>query len=127
MPLYELLCLAKPALAKPELFAILKGLGEVVYKHEGVITDLKSYGDQGLAYDIRRPFECYASAHIWQMDFMSPTLALQDLNHELHVNEKVLRWVIVKRPRFKTPLSELVAQVMLEQPPRSGPSSQASS
>ncbi|KAG2484009.1 hypothetical protein HYH03_017176 [Edaphochlamys debaryana] len=97
MPLYELLCLARPS-ARPEMVALIKGLGDVVYRNGGFITQLTSYGEQHLAYDLRRPFERYDKAHIWQMDFVAKQDALKSLDHELHVSDKVLRWVVVKRP-----------------------------
>lgn len=118
MPLYELLCLAKPALSRPDMVSMIHGIGSVVYKHGGFITDLKSYGEQSLAYDIRRPFERYHQAAIWQMDFLSPTTSLKDLDHSLHVNEQVLRWVVVKRPRFKTPIRQLLSQALQSGSPR---------
>lgn len=98
MPLYELLCLAKPALARSDLSGLMRRLGESVFKSGGVITDIKSFGQQRLAYDIRRPFQKYDQAHMWQMDFVVSPTALRSINHELRVDEKVLRYVIVKRP-----------------------------
>ncbi|GFR40028.1 hypothetical protein Agub_g564 [Astrephomene gubernaculifera] len=97
MPLYELLCLAKPA-ARADMVALMKTLGDVVYRNGGFVTQLKSFGEQHLAYDIHRPFEKYDRAHIWQMDFVAKVDALKPLDHELHVHDKVLRWTVVKRP-----------------------------
>ncbi|PNW75850.1 hypothetical protein CHLRE_12g558000v5 [Chlamydomonas reinhardtii] len=98
MPLYELLMLAKPSLPRAEMVALIKGLGDLVYRNGGFVTSLKSFGDQHLAYDLRRPFEKYDRAHIWQMDFVSSVDAIKPLDHGLHVNNTVLRWVLVKRP-----------------------------
>ncbi|GLC34713.1 28S ribosomal protein S6, mitochondrial [Pleodorina starrii] len=102
MPLYELLCLAKPA-PRAELVALFKNLGDVVYKNGGFITQLKSFGEQHLAYDLRQPFEKHDRAHIWQMDFVSSVDGLKPLDHELHVSDKVLRWTMVKRPMGAPP------------------------
>ncbi|GIL46156.1 hypothetical protein Vafri_3202 [Volvox africanus] len=97
MPLYELLCLARPG-PRAELVALMKNMGDAVYKNGGFVTQLKSYGEQHLAYDIRQPFERYDRAHIWQMDFVSSVDGLRPLDHELHVSDKVLRWTVIKRP-----------------------------
>ena len=102
MPLYELLCLAKPALSKDVMIEVVKAVGGVVYRQGGFVTQLKSYGDQHLAYDIRRPFEKYEQAHIWQLDFLARTEALAAIDHELRIKDTVLRWVVVKRPRLAT-------------------------
>jgi small subunit ribosomal protein S6 len=65
MPLYELFCLAKPRLGKAVLGDIIKLAGRTVLDKGGVITDVKSFGEQKLAYEIRRPGEKYeeVSAH----------------------------------------------------------------
>jgi small subunit ribosomal protein S6 len=59
MPLYELICLCKPGLPRPELAAVMQRLGELVLNKGGVLTSIKSFGELRLAYDIRRPFEKY--------------------------------------------------------------------
>lgn len=59
MPLYELLCLAKPALPRADMARMMQKAGEVVLDKGGVLTNLTSFGDQHLAYNIRRPFEKY--------------------------------------------------------------------
>ena len=54
MPLYELLCLARPQLPRDRLLRLIQGFGDVVYTSGGVVTKLTSYGEQYLAYDIRK-------------------------------------------------------------------------
>ena len=34
---------------------------------------------------------------MWQMDFMLGPDALKEVNHELRVNENVLRWIVLKK------------------------------
>ncbi|MEW5317642.1 MAG: hypothetical protein WDW38_008924 [Sanguina aurantia] len=111
MPLYELLCLSKPLMARPELAALMRQCGELLCNAGGVITGIKSYGNQELAYNIRRPFEKYGEAHIWQMNFMVPTETLPTLNHLLNVNDNVLRHVVVKRPHFKHTATDLMRMI----------------
>lgn len=55
MPLYEFLCLAKPALARPSLSRMMQRVGELVLNDGGIVTDVTSFGEQHLAYDIRKP------------------------------------------------------------------------
>lgn len=54
--MYELLCLAKPSLPRADQVRMLQRVGQLVMERGGVLTGLKSYGDQHLAYDIRKPF-----------------------------------------------------------------------
>jgi small subunit ribosomal protein S6 len=118
MPLYELLCLAKPLLPKDDMFRMMHKVGTVVFDKGGIITTLKSYGNQTLAQDIRKTPQKFSQvgvfslhtvwlgtegptrvsqAHMWQMDFMLSPDALKEVNHELRVNESVLRWIVLKR------------------------------
>lgn len=53
MPLYELLCLARPVLPRAELAAMISAVGGLVYDKGGVITNVVSYGKQPLAYRIK--------------------------------------------------------------------------
>lgn len=64
MPLYELLCLSKPLMARQELAALMRQCGELLCTGGGVITGIKSYGNQELAYNIRRPFEKYGEVSV---------------------------------------------------------------
>eukprot|EP00955_Chlamydomonas_euryale_P024484 257937-Chlamydomonas_euryale.AAC.7 len=59
MPLYEIVCLAKPALARPHLARMMQRVGDLVMSDGGIVADVVSYGEQHLAYDIRKPFEKY--------------------------------------------------------------------
>ncbi|KAJ9508947.1 hypothetical protein QJQ45_028272 [Haematococcus lacustris] len=96
MPLYELMCLAKPALARPLMVEMMKRVGKLVSEKGGVVTDIKSFGDQHLAYDIRRPYE-RLQAHIWQMTVMTGPAALREVLTELRNNDNVLRYISIKR------------------------------
>jgi ribosomal protein S6 len=50
--LYQLFCLARP-MAAGELSAMIQAVGRVVYSTGGVVCDVKSYGQQYLAYKIK--------------------------------------------------------------------------
>ena len=55
MPLYELFCLAKPALQRTQQAELLRSAAQVVLQRGGVLTDVKSFGERPLAYTVRRP------------------------------------------------------------------------
>lgn len=54
MPLYEIFCLARPALKKPELHEIIKRSCQTVLAANGVVTDVTVNGLIPLAYTIRK-------------------------------------------------------------------------
>jgi ribosomal protein S6 len=53
MPLYELLCLARPVLQREDLRRMIAKIGRTVYDKGGVVMDVQSYGLHPLAYKIR--------------------------------------------------------------------------
>lgn len=81
MPLYELFCLAKPQLKRLYLTEMISLAGRAVLQHGGVITDIKSFGEQKLAYDIRKPGEVFDKVSIIitdaiKFEFYMPNVAL---------------------------------------------------
>ena len=193
--LYQLLCLARP-MAAGELSSMMQKVGSVVFNSGGVVTEVKSYGRQHLAYKIRgvhgkyeqvragppviwlvwplhvlpasltgpgcpscahapvgraaqarcsllphasrhpRPTASRTStglcplvpprsphtpahhpilpilsphpcqANIWELEFAVSPEALKQINHELHVDEAVLRYVVLRRdalPKLPAP------------------------
>ncbi len=53
MPLYELLCLARPAMQRQAVARMIAAAGELVQASGGVVIDVTNYGEQPLAYRIR--------------------------------------------------------------------------
>ena len=123
MPLYQLFAIAKPTVPVSGLAAALRKVGSNVYSSGGVVTEIKSYGEQELAYDIktaagkyrevRHPQMCSCDVlsnrmaflfgslrslqgQMLSMNFMVGPTALADLNHNLKVNEDILRYVVLK-------------------------------
>ncbi len=62
MPFYELLCLAKPSLQRSSLVRMIAELGKTVMQEGGIVTSVSSYGEQHLAYDLRKPFQKFDKA-----------------------------------------------------------------
>ena len=59
MPLYELFCMARPALARPDAVQLMRSVAAAVLNKDGILTDIKSFGDHPLAHTIRRPGQRY--------------------------------------------------------------------
>ena len=55
MPLYELFCVARPALSRSECITLIQNAATAVLQRGGILTDIKSFGERELAYEIRRP------------------------------------------------------------------------
>lgn len=55
MPVYELFALLRADLPREKIADVLRRVGTTVHNGNGVLTDLKSYGQQPLAYRINSP------------------------------------------------------------------------
>ena len=53
MPLYSMFCMAKPAVGRAAVGSMMRLAGNTVLEKGGVLTDIVSFGQQDLAYDIR--------------------------------------------------------------------------
>lgn len=128
MPLYELFCLAKSRLTPVELKRLMASAGRVILDKGGIITDVKAFGEQRLAYVVRRPGERHATASIWQMTFASGPDVVSEVEHGLRLDEGVIRWAVLKRRKDgeALPTSYRVARLAEEAAMSSSSSSSSS-
>lgn len=54
MPLYDCVLLLKPTVQKEALLDLVSRVGKHVYKRNGVIADVKSFGTVQLGYGVRK-------------------------------------------------------------------------
>eukprot|EP00238_Polyblepharides_amylifera_P015775 CAMPEP_0196578992 /NCGR_PEP_ID=MMETSP1081-20130531/15530_1 /TAXON_ID=36882 /ORGANISM="Pyramimonas amylifera, Strain CCMP720" /LENGTH=110 /DNA_ID=CAMNT_0041898413 /DNA_START=168 /DNA_END=497 /DNA_ORIENTATION=- len=99
MPLYDLLLIIKPIVTRPQVADILKRAGSQVIANGGVVTDFASYGTRPLAYDFKKAGERFDEGSIVQVSFMIGPKVLSDLEHELRVDDRVMRWMFWKKPK----------------------------
>ena len=103
MPLYDLVCLTGARAGREAMKHALKRAGEQVQGGGGVVTEVRSYGRQPLAYAVRRLGVTHTEAHYAQMSFAAGPNVIPQIQHELRVDDRVLRSVLVKR-RLLPPL-----------------------
>lgn len=91
MPLYELFCMARPALARPDAAQLMRNVAAAVLNKDGILTDIKSFGDHPLAYTIRRPGQRYEEVRCMLSHDIMPSIGWRrwglrpgDLNQYLH-------------------------------------------
>ena len=112
MPLYELFCLSASRLSQTALKEVMKNTGRIVLQQNGVITDVKSFGEKKLAYCIRRPGERHSTALLWQMTFASGPETVAEIERGLRLDEGVVRWTVLKRlQKERLPSSYRVAEL----------------
>ncbi|KAI4297152.1 hypothetical protein L6164_037055 [Bauhinia variegata] len=95
MPLYDCMLLFKPHIRKENLIDLVARVGKHVYRRNGVVTNIKSFGTVQLGYGIRKLDGRYYQGQLTQMTMM----ATPNINKELHYlnrEDLLLRWLLVK-------------------------------
>ena len=96
MSTYELRCLARARAPRQAVAELLRAHGARVQAAGGVVQDVVSFGEQPLAYAIKRPGERHTSAQIVALRFAAPPAAIKEMQEALRVDELVVRWLVSK-------------------------------
>ena len=84
MPLYDCMLLVKPNVKKEALLDLVVRVSKHVFRRNGVITDMKSFGDVHLGYGIKKLDGRFYKGTLMQMTMM----ATPNMNKELHYLNK---------------------------------------
>lgn len=64
MPLYQLFAIAKPTVPLSALATAMRRIGNTVFSSGGTLQDIRSYGEQALAYEIKTQTGKYAQVRL---------------------------------------------------------------
>ncbi len=89
---YELVLILSPEIADENVSASVARVSQFITDRGGLVTEVEQWGRRKIAYPIRRFTEgTYVLAHC-QME----TKTTSDLEASLHLNEEVLRHLLVR-------------------------------
>ncbi|XP_073043237.1 small ribosomal subunit protein bS6m [Primulina eburnea] len=100
MPLYDCVLLLKPNVMKEAVMDLVSRVGKHVYRRNGVLTNIKSFGTVQLGYGIKKLDGRYYQAQLMQMTMMTPPSFNGELRY-LNKEDRLLRWLLVKHRDIK--------------------------
>nr|AFK36652.1 unknown [Lotus japonicus] len=95
MPPYDCMLLFKPHVEKEALIDLVTRVGKHVYRRNGVVTDIKSYGMIHLGYGIKKLDGRFYQGQMMQLSMMATPQINKEL-HYLNKEDRLLRWLLVK-------------------------------
>lgn len=94
MSAYEAMVILKSGLSEEEQKALIKRLEDILKENQGKIEDVQLFGKRTLAYEIKK---CKEGVY-YLINFSTPEKkALVDLKSTCHIDENVLRVLVVKK------------------------------
>eukprot|EP00286_Rhodomonas_abbreviata_P023245 CAMPEP_0181301774 /NCGR_PEP_ID=MMETSP1101-20121128/7609_1 /TAXON_ID=46948 /ORGANISM="Rhodomonas abbreviata, Strain Caron Lab Isolate" /LENGTH=128 /DNA_ID=CAMNT_0023407113 /DNA_START=313 /DNA_END=695 /DNA_ORIENTATION=- len=96
MPLYQITAITRAGVAQPHVHQLLTKLSTFVTENNGVVAEIRNWGEQRLAYRMRAHQEFHTHGRIVQMRYvMSPTTAIE-LHRQMRLDNQVLRFMLMK-------------------------------
>ncbi|KAI3908792.1 hypothetical protein MKW98_029342 [Papaver atlanticum] len=95
MPLYDCMLLLKPKVGKELLIDLVGRVGKHVYRRNGVLTEVRSFGKVNLGYGIKKLDGRHYEGQLMQMTMMVTPNFNKELQY-LNKENRLLRWLLVK-------------------------------
>jgi len=96
MPLYNITAIARAGSPQAEVHGLLSKLSKVVLDRGGLVAGINNWGVQDLAYRMKARQEFHTRGRFMQMKLVASPEALKELERNMKLDERLLRWMIIK-------------------------------
>ena len=96
MPLYNITAIARAGSPQAEVHGLLTKMSKIVIDRGGVVAGISNWGVQDLAYRIKARQEYHTRGRFMQVKLVTSPDALKELERNMKLDERLLRWMIIK-------------------------------
>jgi small subunit ribosomal protein S6 len=96
MPLYNITAIARAGSPQAEVHGLLSKMSKIVLDRGGVVAGISNWGVQDLAYRMKSRQEFHTRGRFMQMKLVASPDALKELERNMKLDERLLRWMIIK-------------------------------
>jgi small subunit ribosomal protein S6 len=96
MPLYNITAIARASLPQQEVHNLLSKVSKIVLERGGVMAGIRNWGVQDLAYRMKARQDFHTRGRFMQLKLVASPDALKELERNMKIDERLLRWMIIK-------------------------------
>ena len=96
MPLYNITAIARAGSPQAEVHGLLAKMSKIVIDRGGVVAGISNWGVQDLAYRMKARQEYHTRGRFMQVKLVTSPDALKELERNMKLDERLLRWMIIK-------------------------------
>ena len=96
MPLYNITAIARAGSPQAEVHGLLTKMSKIVIDRGGVVAGISNWGVQDPAYRMKARQEYHTRGRFMQVKLVTSPDALKELERNMKLDERLLRWMIIK-------------------------------
>ena len=106
MKKYELLFLIDSSIENQEIEGVVVKFNDLIKANEGNVVELNNWGKRKTAYEVNKKWEGFYSL----INFEAPPELIKELERVLRIDERVMKFLVVKVDEKKIAQAEFFAQ-----------------